>query len=279
LEMIAVDWLKPSALAAAMTDAGTRKANLPAKTIIVTGILSGMFLGFTTTLYLSAVVTSGSTLVGAVFFPVGFIMLVLLGLELFTGNAALLPYAQLAGRLTARQVISGLVLVYVANLIGSLIYAVLFALVSTKFFSAAPDPVGAKLIAVATAKVVPYMDAGAAGWGTALVKGIICNWMVSLGAVMALLSRSVIGKILAMWMPIMAFVAQGYEHCIVNMFVIPGGIMLGAHVSISQWLVWNEIPVTIGNLIGAVAVTAIGLYAGYGATAAAEPEALAAPAE
>jgi formate/nitrite transporter len=279
LEMIDVDWLKPSALAAAMTDAGTKKANLPAKTIIVTGILAGMFLGFTTTLYLSAVVASGSTLVGAVFFPVGFIMLVLLGLELFTGNAALLPYARLAGRLTGGQVISGLVLVYIANLIGSLIYAVLFALASTKFFSAAPDPVGTKLVAVATAKVVPYMDAGAAGWGTALVKGIICNWMVSLGAVMALLSGSVIGKILAMWMPIMAFVAQGYEHCIVNMFVIPGGIMLGAHVSVGQWLIWNEIPVTIGNLIGAVAITAIGLYAGFGTTAAAEPDGLAAAAE
>ena len=274
-----MDWLKPSALAAAMSDAGYNKANLPVKTVIVTGILSGMFLGFTTTLYLSAVVTSGSGLVGAIFFPVGFIMLVLLGLELFTGNAALLPYARLAGRLTRGQVMSGLVLVYIANLIGSLIYAVLFALVSTKFFSAAPDPVGAKLVAVATAKVVPYMNAGLAGWGTALVKGIICNWMVSLGAVMALVSRSVVGKILAMWMPIMAFVAQGFEHCVVNMFVIPGGIMLGAHVSVGQWLLWNEIPVTIGNVIGAVAITAIGLYAGYGATAAVEPDALAAAAE
>ena len=271
-----MDWLKPSALAAAMTDAGAKKANLPARTIMVTGILSGMFLGFTTTLYLSAVVASGSTLVGAVFFPVGFIMLVLLGLELFTGNAALLPYARLAGRLSGGQVISGLVLVYIANLIGSLIYAFLFALVSTKFFSAAPDPIGAKLVAVATAKVVPYMDAGAAGWGTALVKGIICNWMVSLGAVMALVSRSVVGKILAMWMPIMAFVAQGFEHCVVNMFVIPGGIMLGTHVSVAQWLIWNEIPVTIGNLLGAGVITAIGLYAGFGATAAAEPDGLAA---
>ncbi len=116
-----MDWLKPSALAAAMTEAGTRKARLPAKTIIVTGILSGMFLGFTTTLYLSAVVASGSTLVGAVFFPVGFIMLVLLGLELFTGNAALRPYARLAGRLSRGQVIVGLVLVYFANLIGAVV--------------------------------------------------------------------------------------------------------------------------------------------------------------
>lgn len=274
-----MDWLKPSALAAAMMDAGTHKANLPVKTIIVTGILAGMFLGFTTTLYLAAEVASGSTLVGAVFFPVGFIMLVLLGLELFTGNAALLPYAMLAKRLTAGQVISGLVLVYIGNLIGSLIYALLFAVVSTKFFTAAPDPVGTRLVALATAKVVPYMTAGAAGWGTALVKGVIANWMVSLGAVMALLSRSVIGKIVAMWMPIMAFVAQGLEHCVVNMFVIPGGIMLGAHLSVAQWLVWNEIPVTIGNVIGAILITAIGLYAGHGATAKAEPAALPVAAE
>ncbi|ABQ30055.1 MULTISPECIES: formate/nitrite transporter family protein [Acidiphilium] len=274
-----MDWLKPSALAAAMMEAGAAKGNLPARTILVTGILSGLFLGFTTTLFVSALVATGNLVVSAMFFPVGFILLVLLGLELFTGNAALLPYAGMAGRLSFGSIVSGLVLVYVGNLIGSLLYAALFAAIDTKFFTAAADPIGAKIAAIAALKTIPYMKAGAAGWMTAFSKGVVCNWMVSLGAVMALVSRSVIGKIFAMYMPIMAFVAQGFEHCVVNMFVIPCGIMLGAKVSISQWWIWNEIPVTLGNIVGAVVITAFGLYVAHGATAAPEPVLSPAPAE
>ena len=274
-----MDWLKPSALAAAMMEAGAAKGNLPARTILVTGILSGLFLGFTTTLFVSALVATGNLVVSAMFFPVGFILLVLLGLELFTGNAALLPYAGMAGRLSFGSIVSGLVLVYVGNLIGSLLYAALFAAIDTKFFTAAADPIGAKIAASAALKTIPYMKAGAAGWMTAFSKGVVCNWMVSLGAVMALVSRSVIGKIFAMYMPIMAFVAQGFEHCVVNMFVIPCGIMLGAKVSVSQWWIWNEIPVTLGNIVGAVVITAFGLYVAHGATAAPEPVLSPAPAE
>ncbi|HQT60503.1 MAG TPA: formate/nitrite transporter family protein [Acidiphilium sp.] len=274
-----MDWLNPPALAAAMRDAGTAKGNLPAKTIVLTGILSGLFLGFTTTLFVSALVATGNLVVSAMFFPVGFILLVLLGLELFTGNAALLPYAGMVGRLGFGSIVSGLVLVYVGNLIGSLAYAALFAAIDTKFFTVAPDAVGAKIAAIATLKVIPYMHAGGAGWLTAFSKGVVCNWMVSLGAVMALVSRSVIGKIFAMFMPIMAFVAQGFEHCVVNMFAIPCGIMLGAKVTVGQWWVWNEIPVTLGNIVGAVVITALGLYLAHGATAAAEPAAATAPAE
>jgi formate/nitrite transporter FocA (FNT family) len=68
----------------------------------------------------------------------------------------------------------------------------------------------------------------------------------------------------------MAFVAQGFEHCVVNMFVIPCGIMLGAQVSIAQWWIWNEIPVTLGNIIGAGLLTAAGLYFSFGRTAKAD---------
>lgn len=266
-----MDWLNPSALAAAMIEAGTRKANLMTRTIFVTGILSGMFLGFTTTLFVSAFVATGDLVIGALFFPVGFILIVLLGLELFTGNVALIPYAAMAGRVPMGKVVSSLVTVYVGNLVGSLIYAAIFAAVDTKLFTAAPDPIGAKLIAITGLKTLVYMKAGGAGWVTAFLKGILCNWMVSIGAVMGLVTRSTIGKIVAMYMPIMAFVAQGFEHSIVNMFVIPAGIMLGAKVTVAQWWIWNEIPVTLGNMVGAVIITAIGLYVSFGATAKADP--------
>ena len=114
------------------------------------------------------------------------------------------------------------------------------------------------MAAVAVAKVVPYMHAGGAGWATAFVKGLLCNWMVSLGSVMALISPPAIGKIVAAWLPIMAFVAMGFEHCVVNMFAIPAGIMLGAPISVSQWLEWNQIPVTLGNIAGGLLLTGAG---------------------
>lgn len=274
-----MDWLNPSALAAAMIESGTRKANLPTRTILVTGILSGMFLGFTTTLFVSALVATGNIVVSALFFPVGFIMIILLGLELFTGNVAMIPYAAMAGKVPGGKLVSSLVTVYIGNLIGSLIYAVIFAAIDTKFFTDAPSPIGAKLIALAGLKTTAYMKAGAAGWATAFLKGVICNWMVSLGAVMALVTRATIGKIFAMYLPIMAFVAQGFEHCVVNMFVIPCGIMLGANISVANWWLWNEIPVTLGNLAGAVLFTAGGLYLAFGKTAKAEPVPLAVAAE
>jgi formate/nitrite transporter FocA (FNT family) len=155
------------------------------------------------------------------------------------------------------------VFVYIGNLIGALIYGFLYAATSTKFFTDAPDPVGAKLVAIGMAKVMPYMHAGAAGWGTALVKGVLCNWMVALASVMALTSRSTVGKIVAAWLPIMSFVAMGFEHCVVNMFAIPTAMMLGAPISISQWLVWNQVPVTLGNIIGGLILTGLALYVTY----------------
>lgn len=266
------DWLQPSALAAAMMEAGSKKAHLNRGTILLTGILAGMFLGFATTLFASAWVATDNLVVGALFFPAGFILLVLLGLELFTGNAALLPYAALAKKITLSEVIAALFIVYIGNLIGSLIYALIFATMDTHFFTTAPDPVGAKIAALTTAKTLAYAKLGAAGWGTAFLKGVLCNWMVSLGTVMSLVSRSAIAKIAAMYLPIMAFVAQGFEHCVVNMFVIPCGILLGAQVSIAQWWVWNEIPVTLGNLVGAGLITAAGLYFSFGRTAKADPQ-------
>jgi membrane protein implicated in regulation of membrane protease activity len=134
-----MDWLQPSALAAALTEAGTKKANLSTKTILTTGILSGMFLGFTTTLFVSALVAVGSVPVAALFFPIGFIMLVLLGLELFTGNVALIPYALMAGKVSGGKMVKAVITVYIGNLIGSLIYALIFALIDTKCFTDAPD--------------------------------------------------------------------------------------------------------------------------------------------
>ena len=84
--------------------------------------------------------------------------------------------------------------------------------------------------------------------------------MVTLGAVMALTSTSTSGKILAMWLPILTFFGQGFELAVVNMFVIPAGIMLGANVTVADWWLWNQIPVTLGNIVGGAVFTGMALY-------------------
>jgi formate/nitrite transporter FocA (FNT family) len=104
---------------------------------------------------------------------------------------------------------------------------------------------------------------GASGWALALVKGILCNWMVTIGAMLALVSRSTVGKIAAMWLPIMTFFALGFEHSVVNMYVLPSGMMLGAAIPLKQALFWNLLPVTIGNLIAGAVFTGMALYLTY----------------
>jgi formate/nitrite transporter FocA (FNT family) len=107
------------------------------------------------------------------------------------------------------------------------------------------------------------MALGSSGWATAMVKAVLCNWMVTIGAVLALVSRSTVGKIAAMWLPIMTFFALGFEHSVVNMFLIPSGMMLGAPISVGQALLWNLLPVTLGNMVAGTLLTGMSLYATY----------------
>jgi formate/nitrite transporter len=256
-----MDYVTPNELTAAMVDSGGKKSRLPVSSMLLRGALSGAILGCATTL-LDTGTIQANPIVGAVLFPIGFIMIVLLNLELVTGAFALLPVAVLGGKAAPGGLIRNWVFVYIGNLIGALFYAALFAAIDTKFFSDAPDPLGVKIMAVATAKV-SYAKFGMAGWFTCFSKAILCNWFVCLGTVMGLVSRSVIGKIVAVWMPIMAFVAQGFEHCVVNMFAVPCGILLGANISWSTWIIWNQIPATLGNIVGGALLTGISLYATY----------------
>jgi formate/nitrite transporter FocA (FNT family) len=87
--------------------------------------------------------------------------------------------------------------------------------------------------------------------------------MVCFGVVMALTSQSTLGKIAAAWLPILIFFAQGFEHSVVNMFVIPTGMLMGAKVSMTDWWLWNQIPVTLGNFVGGFVFTGLFLYWTY----------------
>jgi formate transporter len=150
--------------------------------------------------------------------------------------------------------------VYLGNLAGSLFYGVLFYLAVTNCGSTGSGAIGELMKAAAQKKTLGYMALGLRGWETAFIKGVLCNWMVTLGAVLAMASRSTIGKVVAMWLPIMTFFAHGYEHSIVNMFLIPTGKLFGAPVSLGQWWVWNQIPVTLGNFVSGALLTGLALY-------------------
>jgi formate/nitrite transporter len=275
-----MDSLKPHDIVAAMVQSGITKSGLGPFDLLVRGGLSGAFLGFATSLAIGATVQTGQPIVGALIFPVGFVMIVLLGLELVTGSFALVPLALLRGRIGPATMLGNWAWVFLGNLLGSVIYAGLLAIALTMAGQVEPTGVAAAIVKIAEAKTIGYAHYGTAGLLTAFVKAMLCNWMVCLGVVMALSSTSTIGRIAGAWMPILVFFAQGFEHSVVNMFVIPAGMLMGAKVSIADWWLWNEIPVTLGNLVGGLVFTGLALYVTYGrADTASVPDALPADAD
>ena len=266
-----MDYVTPQELMAETLRSAQRKARLGVRDMLLRGALAGAFLGFATSLVFVVQSQGVPPVVGAILFPVGFVMLVLLGLELATGNFAILPPAVAAGEIHFSRLLRNWFWVYTGNLLGSAGYALLFYLAITNCGTGNGGPLGDLLRAAAQKKTLGYMAAGAAGWSTALVKAVLCNWMVTVGALLAMVSRSTIGKIVAMWLPILTFFAQGFEHSIVNMFVIPAGMFLHAPVSFGNWWLWNQIPVTLGNILSGSLFTGLALYVTFGARPAPEP--------
>src|SRR5947209_19937089 len=102
---------------------------------------------------------------------------------------------------------------------------------------------------------------------TLFIRAVMCNWMVSTGVVAALMSTTVPGKVIGMWMPILVFFYMGFEHSVVNMYLFPSGLMLGGKFTLYDYFVWNEIPTVIGNLIGGVTFVGGVLYITHHKTA------------
>jgi len=258
-----MDYIKPVDVVRAMVGAGTSKLALPLNDLLIRGALAGALLGVATSLALTGAVSTGQPLVGALIFPVGLIVIVLLGLELVTGSFALVPLPWLERHASGAAVASNWAWVFVANLIGSVIYGALLTIALTNMGAVEPTGVAARIISIAEAKTHGYAAFGVAGFVTAFVKGILCNWMVCLAVVLAMGTSSTIGKIATAWMPIFIFFAQGFEHAVVNMFIIPTGMLLGAKITLADWWLWNQIPVTLGNIVGGFVCTGLALYLTY----------------
>jgi len=246
--------LPPAEIASAWIETGEKKANLPIYKMLLLGIFAGIFIGFGSHSNIVVVQTLGSNvdeglakLLGAAVFPAGLMLVIMAGAELFTGNN-LLTLALFEGRITFKKMLTNWTVVYLANFLGSVLLAFLLS-VSGLYGS---EAMAAKAIAIATGKVsMSFTQAGA--------RGIVCNMLVVLACWMQAGARDMIGKIFAIWFPIMSFVLSGYEHSVANMFFIPLGMFLGGQITWAQCWLNNLIPVTLGNLIGG-AIIVPGVY-------------------
>jgi formate/nitrite transporter FocA (FNT family) len=235
--------------------------------------MAGAILALAAVFAVTVSVQTGSPIFGAMLFPVGFCMLYLLGFDLLTGVFVLTPLALIDKRpgVTLTGVLRNWGLVFVGNFMGAFTVAVMMAIYVTNGFSTEPSAVGKAIGIVGESRTLGYQKYGANGMLTLFVRGMLCNWMVSAGVVGAMISTHVSGKVIAMWMPIMLFFYMVFEHSIVNMFLVPSGLLLGAHFTIMDYLIWNEIPTVVGNLVGGLAFTGLTLYATHVRTGARRP--------
>ena len=257
----ALDALLPDAIALAAENLGVKKASYDTATLFVLAILAGAFIalgGMIATVVMSGaegMMPFGVTkLLGGLVFSLGLVLVIVGGAQLFTGDA-LMVMAWASGRLTARQMMRVWTLVWIGNFVGALGTALLVFLSGQYGFG--HGAVGAQAMYIATAK-------SGLPTGQAFFLGILCNVLVCLAVWLALGARSVTDKILAITLPVSAFVAAGFEHCVANMYFIPLGLLIerGAPdafwadighrfppIDVAHYLV-NLAAVTAGNWIG-----------------------------
>ncbi len=246
-----------------MVDAGESKVFMSTKDTLIRAFMAGAILALAAAFAVTVAVNTGNFLIGALLFPVGFCTLYLLGFDLLTGVFTLVPLALLDKRpgVTVKGMLRNWGLVFVGNFAGAFTVAVFMAIIFTTGFSTEPDAVGQQIGVIGESRTVGYAAAGASGMLTLFIRAVMCNWMVSTGVVAAMMSTSVSGKVVAMWMPILIFFYLGFEHSIVNMFLFPSGLLLGGQFTIMDYLLWNEIPTVVGNLVGGVTFVGAMIYA------------------
>ena len=235
-------FLAPKKVAIEMINVGVKKADLKMTPMILLGILAGIFIGFGSIASIIISQTLGnldpgiSKFAGALVFPVGLMLVVIAGAELFTGNN-LMTLALMNKKITMGKMFRNWSTVWIANFIGSIILAIVV------YYSGILEGDAAiKAISIAEAKVsLDIMSL--------ILRGTLCNIMVVLAVWMSTSCQDIISKIFSCWFPIMLFVLCGFEHSVANMFFIPMAQLLGANITIGQ-LFYNLIFVTIGNIIG-----------------------------
>ena len=255
-------YLAPTEFVTKMIDAGESKVFMSSRDTLIRAYMAGAILALAAAFAITVNVQTGQPLVGAMLFPVGFILLYLLGFDLLTGVFTLAPLALIDKRpgVNMGGVLRNWGLVFTGNFAGAMTVAVMMAIIWTFGFTEAPNAVAHKIGTIGEGRTVGYAAHGAAGMLTLFVRGVLCNWMVSTGVVGAMVCTNVTGKVVTMWMPIMLFFYMGFEHSIVNMFLFPSGLLLGADFTLGDYLVWNEIPTVLGNIVGGLSFVGLTMY-------------------
>lgn len=254
----------PKEVVDATMEAAAGKAASKFTRLLVLGMMAGAFIAMGAQASSLAVhgisdVGMARTLAGCIF-PVGLMMIVFVGGELFTGDC-MMSIAWMKREITSWQLLRTLVLVYLGNFIGAFLIGALVNASGQLDYSA--GGLGAYTIKVAVGKT-------GLSFGRALASGVLCNILVCTAVLMAASAKDIGGKVLAIFFPIMAFVVSGFEHCVANMYYIPSGILalhnetyrvqaeqlygLGAEALASlnwgNFVLHNLLPVTLGNIIG-----------------------------
>lgn len=247
--------LKPDEIARVAVSVGEAKAKMPITKMLLLGVFAGAFIA------LAGVAATfgnvyGGKIAGACIFPAGLAMVVVAGSELFTGNN-LMATALLSRKIGWTGLLKNWFFVFLGNLIGAVAVAGIVVL------SGAFDNIADTVVATASAKV-------SLGFFEALLRGVLCNFLVCIAVWMAFGADTVSGKIIAVFFPIMVFVLCGFEHSVANMFYVPAGIFetwisgnAVAGLDIGGFLLNNLLPVTIGNIIGGALIVGGGYYLAY----------------
>ena len=264
----------PPQIVAANMNAAKSKTELSLGRMILLGILAGMFIAggaSASSLAMHAISNVGlARLVAGTIFPVGLMMIVLVGGELFTGDC-LMIMGCVHGKFSVSKMVKVLIVVYLSNLVGSLLFAGL--VYASGQYNYTNGMLGAFTIKVALGKLN-------LSFGAAVASGILCNIFVCMAVLMATAARDISGKIWGIFFPILTFIVSGYEHCVANMYYIPAGIFAKAsstyaslamesygyttlQLDSQNWanfVVKNLIPVTIGNILGGMVFVGLPLY-------------------
>jgi formate/nitrite transporter len=255
-------FLTPAETIRAIVDSGRRVTTQSRSRTVVLSLLAGFYIAFGA--QLSTLVTQDaasftgvgiSRLLGGSVFSVGLMLVVICGAELFTGNS-LLAGSAMEGEIPWAKLLENWIIVILGNLVGSLFFA--WLMFESRLWQS--GNLAEHALRTATAKCqLPF--------GVALIRGILCNWLVCLAVFMATAARDITGKILACYVPIMTFVASGFEHSVANMYFIPTGLLLadelGQEVPGLTWrnfFLGNILPVTLGNILGGVVFVAFAYW-------------------
>lgn len=261
-ELFGFDAFSPAEIADRVENVGVAKTRLPFLSLVMLGVMAGVFIGFGALLFTlvtsdTALTYAMSRILGGISFSLGLILVIVAGAELFTGNN-LLAMAWADGKIGITEVLRNWVIVCFSNFAGALLLALL--VVQSGHPSMNNGAVENHYLEIAAAKcTIPFQ--------TAFFSGILCNMLVCLAVWMALAGRSVMDKVIAIIFPITAFVAAGFEHSVANMYFILMGIFLNAD-SMQLDITWggflnNMIPVILGNLVGGSVFVAIIYYIIY----------------